>query len=519
MKNKKIKTMLIIILVILLATFFVLLGVYLPKLIKGSTPPGEEQPGEEDKEPPTNPEEPGEQFYSLTQNLNYNESIEKINNPDQGFYFPIIVRINENGKVSSQDHVLEWNSDEAKYQLYHLRIDISAFSKQVNKNEDIKLTSKALDYLNEELALFKSKGKNVIIRFSYHPNYDGAFNSLEPSFNMLLEHAEQVLQVINNYESTITAMEAGFIGSWGEMTSNSSYMNATYYNQLIDKLLSNTNNIPILVRTPNMIYDYAKVSANDVKANKQIELNEKTKQLGLYNDAFMKNWNDLGTYTNLDGVDGNSLRYTHIEFLKQFTNNTPFGGEALKPNGVLSYIDNCLPEMNDVNLSYLNGIYDSEVINMWKNQTYNSSCEMGDNELYYNESAFTYIQNHMGYRLVLKNSTFNYSSKFNFLKVDLNIDNVGFGNFNKQKNVKLIFVDSNNQVVFQKQVGTYLGEKSISYQTDINLNKGSYKVYLAIYSGEINNEEYFVRFANRGENSFNKTFNANLVGEITVGKK
>ena len=84
------------------------------------------------------------------QPLNYVESIAKINNPDQGFYRPISVKVSEDG-VAYNKNIISPST-----QLYHLRIDISEFSQAVNGEKDKQLTQAALDGLGDLLALLKS---------------------------------------------------------------------------------------------------------------------------------------------------------------------------------------------------------------------------------------------------------------------------------------------------------------------------------------------------------------------------
>ena len=68
-----------------------------------------------------------EEGKEYVQDLNYEESTEQISNPDQGFYRPLYVKINENGAAYNKAVI------NASTQLYHLRCDISEFSAAVNK--------------------------------------------------------------------------------------------------------------------------------------------------------------------------------------------------------------------------------------------------------------------------------------------------------------------------------------------------------------------------------------------------
>ena len=540
--KKRIITICSVIVVLILLVTAILLGVLLPKKNGDSNPADEGDKGGGPTTPVVTP-------YSVKQTLNYNESIAKIDNPDQGFYYPFIVKIGPEGKISSQDYVLEENKN--TYQIFHMRVDISAFSKAINGSEDLELTEQALAYLQEELELFKNANKNIIIRFAYDPSFAGKETNPEPAFDILLKHVEQICNVLNKYEDTITAVEAGLIGSWGEMTSNTTYLGATYTTPLIETFLSNTTKLKILARTPKIIYDYVMATNKQVLLNETIQLNAKTRRLGMYDDSYLSNSADSGTFysipdtvnddgSTIPGTAWNTLRPTHVNFLSQFLANTPFGGEALRPQGVQGDLKNCIPEMFVLHTSYLNGIYDTTIQQLWNNELeiayqganadvavnvkdkfiYNAAnMETSDiDELYDGQTGYTYIENHMGYRLVLKDSVFDYTSKYDELTVKLNLKNVGFGNFNKTKNLKLMFVNESGTVVYQNAVGTYNGENNLTLTTNMNLQNGNYKVYLCVYSGELNTPSYCVQFANNGAESWNTTLNANLVGQITINK-
>lgn len=430
------------------------------------------------------------------QKLNYTESVQKINNPDQGFYRPIYVRVTEEGVTYNKNIVT------ASTQLYHLRTDISAFSGAVNGNEDKPLTQAALDGLNELLSYLKSKDKNAVVRFAYAPNF-GDMKDAEPAQEIILQHIEELCPVLNQYENTITAIEAGLIGPWGEMHS-SQIANAEHISPIIDTFLTNTSNIPVLVRTPKMIYNYLGITLDEAETY-TIGATDKAYRLGLYNDGYLGSNSDLGTYTN---------REKDIAFLSKQTDHLPYGGEVVIPNSSLHDIETCLPEMNQIHLSYLNVEWNNQVIDKWKNSTYTKAC--GNDKIYYGKSAFEYIENHMGYRFVLTNSVFKYSNKFDKLSVELTLKNVGFGNLNKKKYARLIFTDENGEVKFvQKIDGVFYGEASFTCSAELNLENGNYEVYLRLYGEELEGVPlYCLQFANDG--LWNAELKANKIGSIEV---
>lgn len=430
----------------------------------------------------------------VRQNLNYTESTEKINNPDQGFYRPISVKVTESGATYNGNIIT------ASTQLYHLRIDISAFSGAANGTADKLLTQEALSGVEGLLALLKTNRKSAVVRFAYDPYYGGKAD-MEPALQTMLEHIKQVCPVLNKFPLTITAVEAGMVGPWGEMHTSKA---ATPQNitAILNEFLSGTQELPVLARTPKMIYDYLGITAAEAE-NYTIPDTAKAYRLGLFNDGYLGSPTDLGTYSN---------RERDIAFLGKQTAHLPYGGEVVIPNSTLHDIVKCLPEMFRIHLSYLNAEWNNNVIDKWKSTFYTSAC--GNESLYFGKTAFNYIENRMGYRFLLTDSVFKYPFS-NVLKVELTLKNVGFGNLNKAKPAKLLFVNENGETVFTKPVTNFAGETVLNYETDLNLQSGKYTVYLSVFGGEEEGTPlYPVQFAN--VNMWNDLLKANKIGEIEV---
>ena len=431
----------------------------------------------------------------VRQNLNYAESTEKINNPDQGFYRPVYVRVTDGGASYNKGII------SASTQLYHLRIDISAFSGAVNGVADKPLSEIAVSGLEELFSFLNQNEKSAVVRFAYDPSFGGEKNK-EPELQTMLNHIKQVCPVLNRFQTTITAIEAGMIGPWGEMHS-SSIADAAHITPVLETFLSKTEDIPVLARTPKMIYDYLGITVSQIE-NYAVSSTDKAYRLGIYNDGYLGSETDLGTYTN---------REKEVEFLSKQTAHLPYGGEVVVPDSPLHDIDKCLPEMFKIHLSYLNIEWHNNVISKWKNTDYTSAC--GNENLYFGKTAFNYIENRMGYRFVLTESLFNFSGSK--LKISLAIKNVGFGNLNKQKRTKLLFVNEDGEVALTRQAENFTGCGSVNYEADLNLKNGKYTVYLCIYGGETEGKPlYALQFANN--EIWNDALKANKIGEIEITK-
>ena len=424
----------------------------------------------------------------------FKESIQYIKNPDQGFYNPLRVTLTPSSISYGKS-----NPD----QIYHLRCDISQFSKIVNGEKDKELTNITLIKLDEFLSKIKSENKNAVIRFSYDKGYDGNTNS-EPSMEMIEIHIKQLSTVLNKFYYTLTAIEAGMLGPWGEMHTSDIATEANKA-KVFKCWLLNSKNIPILARTPKAIFYYFGKNLEQMEKY-EIKEDDEGYNLGVFNDCYLSSDTDVGTYRY--------NRTREVNWLSKQNEHLPYGGETCKVDKI-SDLDNAIPEMYKLGLSYLNIDYNKNVIAKWKNLTYDSS--LGKDSIYYGVSGFDYIKAHMGYRLVLRSLNITYKKGDTF-ELNINIDNVGFGNLIKPKNIDIIFTDMSNNILSTKNYGKYSGEKVIKISgTLLDKSHEDYKVFIKLYGfKENNNDFYFIQFAN--ENIFNEKINANYLFQISKGE-
>ena len=439
-------------------------------------------------------------FISKTEQTTYSsnsfkESIEYINNPDQGFYRPLLVYLKPDSfKYGS-------NSPE---QVYHLRCDISEFSGAVNSDgKDQKLTDKALNGLDDYLYEIKKENKNAVIRFSYDPNYGGKKDK-EASLSTIETHIKQLSEILNKHTDTLTAIEAGLLGPWGEMHSSKI---ATEENKaLVFKYwLKYTKKIPILARTPRAIFTYFEKSLDEME-ELTIKSSDEGYRLGLFNDGYLGTNTDTGTYT----YD----RKRETKWLATQNEHLPYGGET---SGVsdMSNLEVCLPEMFLLGLSYLNIEYHSGVIDKWKKLEYNDT--LGSDTLFYGISGFDYIKRHLGYRLLIKSVSVTYE-KFGEYEMKIKLRNVGFGNMVKTKKIDVIFTDMSNKELSRSNVGEYNGEMSIDIKGELlEEDSSDYKVYLSVYGSIESKVVYYpIQFAN--EDIYNKDLKAHLLFYVKKGE-
>ena len=336
---------------------------------------------------------------SIVQKLDYSDDLALTYNPDQGFYRSKVFNVLPKGIFydDGQKTAAQYDFNHYENQLYHLRMDISAFSGKNNGSSDLELTPNALADLDTLLGNLKHAQKNAVIRFCYCPDFGDAKDK-EPSLDMIKKHIAQISSVLNKYESTITAIEAGMIGRWGEMNGSAITKDSAVVNAVLSTWLDCTNNLPILTRQPQHIYDFLGLSYQQAMEY-SIESDNDAFRLGIFDDSFLGNNSDLGTF--------NHDRVQEIEWISKQTAHLPFGGEAScssEDEALHRMEDGCLDNMKKLHLSYLNYHYNEKITDYWKNQTY--SAQYGDDSTYYGISVYDYIAKHFGYRFVLTKSTF-----------------------------------------------------------------------------------------------------------------
>lgn len=465
-------------------------------------------------------------------NSNYTESLDALTyNPERGFYRTDTLILHESGNKPL-------NIKSSTSNLLWLRVDISDFSgAQREDGKDIEITSDAINALSKTLENIKNNNNSVIIRFVYDKYGDGIKSDegklddngkryVEPSIEMINNHIKSFKDVFSKYSRTIYTIQVGFFGDYGEMH-GTSMCTSSNFNSVIDTLLKNTDSdIPISVRTPGQILSYynfengTNINISNIDTLK-INPNMLSYRLGIYDDGYLGSSSDLGTYRN---------REKEISFLDSQNTHTTFGGEAVinydnnakidnyKYINKYSLISNLELEALRTHTDYLNYEWNNKLHDDWKSYKYNGT------DKFYNSldncSSYDYINSHLGYRYVLRDSEI--KSNNDTININASIENTGFSNIKKAKDVKLIVVNSNSDVVILKDTdidfrALYAKKTgSLNFNIDVpnNFGDGNYRVYMQVASGKMDNGDIYlpVRFANN--DIWNDNIKANYIGSF-----
>ncbi len=404
---------------------------------------------------------------TVMQPLNYTDQLQSFYNPDRGFYSHQVINFKPESTTPPKPY---------SNKIIHLRATIAAFSdnatwKENNEEKHGKtqdLTNAMLDDFRSYLEQVRAQNSTVIVRFCYDYNYNGKGNQ-EPSQEWILKHTRQLSAVFNEYKDVIIFVEQGMYGPYGEQHT-STISNPLYVGEGLATLLQNTDhdvdvgprNPSVLARGLGFSPETVLNAAGDTTAwNYNVSFNidhpyfkfkadslkEDIYRVGFFNDGYLGTQYDYGTWGSICATS--ICRQEAVAFMETYGKNVPYGGEALttadgwkKINTVefLSY------EGFRTHTSYLNISWNYNLINEWKKSAFHPRDTIDkayesytDGEGTLQNTAFKYIDDHLGYRYVLRESKMMDSlGTESVLKLDMKIQNVGFGNMTKERPVTIV---------------------------------------------------------------------------------
>ena len=390
----------------------------------------------------------------VEQDVDTTDAMATLGNYDRGFYTPQVLHLKPSGGKPI----------EKPYgKLLHLRAEISEFSSRAwlgidesggkkdttwGKSQD--LTEDALNVLQETFDNIRKNEGFVIVRICYDPWYNGRSN-VTPDHEWVLKHVKQLAPVLSKNTDVIVALEMGMHGAYGEMHSDT---NITYDRvaEAVNLMLRNTPpELKILTRTGNYS---AKVLGFDnwgvnfhIDGEKFAEIakakGDTMYRVGMFNDGYLGTQYDYGTW----GADcaTSICREEGVAWLEKYSINTPYGGEALTTaNGyqVINTPEFLAYEGFRTHTSYLNIQWNNNLIDSWKKTPFKLKDFDYDPSRDEDLTGFKYINDHLGYRFVLRESWLSDTvGDDHVLRAKLRIQNVGFGNLTWNAPVRLAVLE------------------------------------------------------------------------------
>lgn len=364
----------------------------------------------------------------------FTESARELKNPNRGFYHMHGYMIKDEARsFKSYQEDLGWRfAKDHDTSLTMIQINLQNF-----KNREI--SEKGLASLDN---LFKALKENVgdkhlILRFLY--DWDGKNMQYEPdSMDTILKHIEQVSPWLKENQEQIFLLQGLFIGSWGEMHS-SKFLGQENYQVLANALYKATADSTYLsVRMPAQWRMITEIADPEQVVREDGSL---ASRLGLFNDGMLGSWSDYGTYGDQTREEHGDFtfwnRQEELAFQDILCRTVPIGGEIMTPNKYNDF-ENALQDMKAMHVTYANRDFDTKVFDKWARTTVSEdSCFNGMDGL-------TYMERHLGYRLVLRETAFDYDWKKDLLTAEITLQNVGFAPIYRKAQVELVLYDAGN---------------------------------------------------------------------------
>ncbi|XP_052264821.1 uncharacterized protein LOC127867586 [Dreissena polymorpha] len=407
---------------------------------------------------------------------------ENVVNPGRGFYKSVEAHSSRFDPITSSSLGTHNN---VVFRHYYL-----------NTYLDQDLPTTFTEKIKADLKVIQGKGWTVLLRFSYsecceHPPYPG------PSYSRMLSHIKKLdnEHVFRDYEGIIVAIQAGFIGAWGEWhyttnefgipgscTSTSAKLGLNdnqWANRqgIIQALLDAAPpSIEILIRIPAFKFHYY---GRGVTTFSDEQNHTNKSRIGFHNDAFLSDLGEnQGTFICPDDRSYmvNESLYNYVTG-ETNTNQTPTAWTCT----------NAKKELSLFHYSSLNTDYLPQIIASWK-----------DN------GCYDVISAHLGYRLYLTKAIIPSSvaagGEFCY---HIEINNEGYAAPNKEMEAHIVLENTGNHALISVMVPgvdvrKWLPNKTQTlHGTAVVPPIGHYKVHFVLLNKVLGkNSKYFVLMAN-----------------------
>ncbi len=347
------------------------------------------------------------------------------------------------------------------------------------------LPNTVLNAFDEDMAVLRSKGMKAIIRFSYTNSSDGN----DAAWNIAKQHISQYKSHWQANADVIFCFQAGIVGAWGEWYytqhygNQSSTMNSSR-RLVVDSLLAA---VPadrcIQLRTPKFKTGYVN-STQPLTAAEAYSGTAKAR-LGHHNDAFLYDYDNMGTYADTA---------TEKPYLAQETLYVPLGGETditdLNLTKLWATYEKTTAEMSRLHWTFIQSGYAETTTNYWRNN-----------------GTFDELNRKMGYRYQLVKGTYSDQVAAGAkLSVNLQLKNVGYAPLYNERHAYIVLKNGNKTYPIQlaSDPRTWLPNgvvTTINEQLTVptNVPDGTYQLYLYLpdaYASIASDPRYAVRFAN-----------------------
>ena len=396
----------------------------------------------------------------------FEPSKDNFSNPERGLYSFVEYRLGET--LPKLDHLKA-----RKFSLIHLQVRLDDYRTSAIPEE-------SLQALNRLFATLKELGLKAILRFAYNAG-DGADSiAKDAALEQVLTHIDQLKPLLEDNAGLILALEAGFVGQWGEWHSSTEGLDLPEAREAVLKRLLETlpKDRNILLRTPHY-----KVQADfGAIGEEEAFYGFDSARIGFHNDCFLASPTDFGTY--LDPID------EWKDFVSSDSRYVAVGGETCFNDEELANCGNALEELQRLKWSFMNADYHPQVIRRFEE-----------------EGCFEEIKNRLGYRFSLLWAKYSRLVKGGrIFRIEFEIENSGYAGLFNPRPLFLAFCREGERVVdFELEFNLLCLPGGATSRTEVrillpkNMQKGKYTLAMCLpdsYRELREDPNYSIRFSN-----------------------
>ena len=360
-----------------------------------------------------------------------------------------------------------------------------------------------LSRINQTFQTAREKGLKLVYRFIYNWGPGSTTNPVEANpdvpIKCVRQHLTQLTDIIRNNIDVTVALQAGFVGHWGEWHSSKYLQDLAVRREIVDTLLSILPNERMLqIRFPNFKEIFYQGPLNETTAFSQTA----GSRVGHHNDCFLRDADDTTyrskraeyTSTYCAGLSGQAEIDCWKNFVAQEGRFTPIGGESCQYNPPRTDCPNSLAELELLHWSFINNGYRPEVVNPQSGSWATQGC-------------LPEIRRRLGYRIELKDTSIPPQvARGGTLNLQINLKNIGFASmFNPRPVFAVLQNTSNRYEILLTNIDPRRWEAGLEQTISVNVTiqanvvPGIYKLglWLPDESANLRNlPAYAVRFAN-----------------------
>lgn len=340
------------------------------------------------------------------------ESTEYLGNPGCGWYHIHAFSLEEEPDMEE----LYWCICKEET-LALVVLDIGAYREEP-------LPEPVLGRMREILEFFGKQGKELIVRAVY--DREGRGMEREPDSIQTVEaHMQQIGAVLSGFADRIVVVQGLLVGNWGEMH-GSKFLSKEKLQRLFLTYRSALGNLRMAVRTP---VQWRMIHAEGTEPE-QI-------RMGLFDDGMFGSSSNLGTYgtrpKELAGWETEWCREDELDFAGYLGERIPYGGEAVGTD-ICGELPQALAELKRTHVSYLNSVYDEQILGRWK-QTKRQEAGVWNGC-----SGYDYIGRHLGYRFVIRDVSCSCGGRYRKVPcIEVRVENVGFASLYEEAELTAVW--------------------------------------------------------------------------------